>query len=340
MVNINRNNKKLILWISSILLLGLVYAGTHSASQITTGNFVGDFHFNDAPTINQSYYYLPKTSDFVVGSANCVDNGVNYKCAYEPDENQDGCPDDMARVGSTCVDKYESSFDCNTYVAQATTGSGGAITTDGASDYDDYLWQTKAITLSGGPAVCKSKSENNSIPYTTIAQYDAKQSCILAGKKLIKNTDWQEAVFGTPDDDTKCNINSVTSGGGTFIEAANWYNQGGDDATYTGTASECVSRYGTYDMIGNVWEWTDDLIDATTNTDYAQTATYGSDYIYRQTVGSVSAREGSANFVSAFLRGGHWNNGANAGAFALSLLNGPSRWSWGIGFRCSIEPLS
>lgn len=37
----------------------------------------------------------------------------------------------------------------------------------------------------------------------------------------------------------------------------------------------------------------------------------------------------------AFLRGGNWNNGANAGAFALNLNNGPSNTNTNIGFRCS-----
>jgi len=36
----------------------------------------------------------------------------------------------------------------------------------------------------------------------------------------------------------------------------------------------------------------------------------------------------------AFLRGGNWNNGANAGAFTLNLNNAPSNTNTNIGFRC------
>jgi len=39
--------------------------------------------------------------------------------------------------------------------------------------------------------------------------------------------------------------------------------------------------------------------------------------------------------LSAFLRGGNWDNGANAGAFALNLNNAPSNTNTNIGFRCS-----
>lgn len=37
----------------------------------------------------------------------------------------------------------------------------------------------------------------------------------------------------------------------------------------------------------------------------------------------------------AFLRGGNWNNGANAGAFTLNLNNAPANSDTNIGFRCA-----
>ena len=37
----------------------------------------------------------------------------------------------------------------------------------------------------------------------------------------------------------------------------------------------------------------------------------------------------------AFLRGGNWNNGANAGAFTLNLNNAPTNTNNNIGFRCA-----
>ena len=37
----------------------------------------------------------------------------------------------------------------------------------------------------------------------------------------------------------------------------------------------------------------------------------------------------------AFIRGGNWNNGSNAGVFTLNLNNAPSNTNTNIGFRCS-----
>ncbi len=38
-----------------------------------------------------------------------------------------------------------------------------------------------------------------------------------------------------------------------------------------------------------------------------------------------------------FIRGGNWNNGANAGAFTLNLNNAPSNVNTNIGFRCASD---
>lgn len=39
--------------------------------------------------------------------------------------------------------------------------------------------------------------------------------------------------------------------------------------------------------------------------------------------------------AAGFIRGGNWNNGANAGAFTLNLNNAPSNVDTNIGFRCA-----
>ena len=37
---------------------------------------------------------------------------------------------------------------------------------------------------------------------------------------------------------------------------------------------------------------------------------------------------------AAALRGGNWDNGTDAGLFAVNLNNGPSNWNTNNGFRC------
>ena len=46
-----------------------------------------------------------------------------------------------------------------------------------------------------------------------------------------------------------------------------------------------------------------------------------------------------ASRFAAFIRGGNWNNGANAGVFALNLNNAPSNSNTNIGFRCCTSHL-
>jgi len=44
---------------------------------------------------------------------------------------------------------------------------------------------------------------------------------------------------------------------------------------------------------------------------------------------------GTTGTIRAFVRGGNWNYGAYAGAFALPLSNAPTNTHSSIGFRCS-----
>ena len=45
-------------------------------------------------------------------------------------------------------------------------------------------------------------------------------------------------------------------------------------------------------------------------------------------------RKAAPAIPAASIRGGNWNNGSNAGVFALNLNNAPSNSNNNIGFRC------
>jgi Sulfatase-modifying factor enzyme 1 len=206
------------------------------------------------------------------------------------------CPADMAYIsaGGYCIDKYEAS------------NSGGL-----------------AMSVSGAT------------PWMSINQTNAKAKCIAAGKHLCTGGEWFNAanLAGLK--------NATNEGTGEYYNC----NTNSAGAVLTGSRALCKSDADVYDMVGNLWEWTDESYasDPTpsagtgyvTGWDYASNlptgtsgtpnSTFGDDYYfdYDYISGTVTG-----------FRGGSWDNGAYAGAFAVDLIYTGSISSTNIGFRC------
>ena len=141
----------------------------------------------------------------------------------------------------------------------------------------------------------------------------ANEACSLSGKRLVRNDEWQRAAAGTPDPGTDnlttdCAVNSP-------------------GPVNTGSRSSCKSNWGVFDMVGNVWEWVADWADQNnvcTNWPMA----FGSDI-------SCFGGSGLLNLPAAFLRGGNFFSGSDAGVFAVGAQNDPSSSFHGNGFRCA-----
>jgi hypothetical protein len=115
----------------------------------------------------------------------------------------------------------------------------------------------------------------------------------------------------------------------------------------TGTATSCVSAYGTYDNVGNLWEWASDWFAGTrsavtpANESPGTGTTWGPgliDYVYNVRGAAYADGNGSGykdGLPAAPIRGGYWNSGANAGVFTLGLYHSPWSVSNGIGGRCA-----
>jgi formylglycine-generating enzyme required for sulfatase activity len=83
---------------------------------------------------------------------------------------------------------------------------------------------------------------------------DAQAACQAAGGRLCKADEWRDACDG------------IKGSGGLFYPygnkgqrfICNGYGARKEGALPTGSMPRCVSKFGAYDMSGNVWEWTDD----------------------------------------------------------------------------------
>jgi sulfatase-modifying factor enzyme 1 len=165
-----------------------------------------------------------------------------------------GCPSNMARVGASCVDKYEASL--------------VAVDEDGKeSPFSPYA------TPEGHKV--RAVSRAGVVPQAHISMLDAKRACSASGKRLCRAQEWKTACKG-PDstrypygdtrvpgacvDTNRTAPMTVLHQGEHSARTMNdpLANQQENTLEPTGSAPECTNGYGVHDMVGNVHEWTDD----------------------------------------------------------------------------------
>ena len=221
----------------------------------------------------------------------------------------DPCPtldptDEMIWVGGVCVDKYEAS-----------------------------IWDAPigGNQVNGNPPCSPNGHDCNNIWARSVAGvkpnghaswFQAQRALANSGKRLPTNAEWQMAASGTPDPGASggtddCHINDSPFG-----------------PVVTGSRVNCVSAFGHYDMVGNLWEWVADWGDKNTGpsagcTNWASWLPFGEDE------SCVGLGEGEQNFhlPGALVRGGDYESHEDGGAFAIDASNEPSSWSAKIGFR-------
>jgi hypothetical protein len=216
------------------------------------------------------------------------------------------CPDDSVRAGTVCIDKYEASMwyvppHEKRLIAKIRDGKAtlGDLTDAGAVQLgvvDDFGANCPPF---GNDCInVYAVSIPGVMPSSWANWFQAAAAARNSWKRLPTNHEWQVAAFGTPGE-APCNVN-------------------GTGPLLTGTAAACVSDVGAFDMVGNVAEMVADWGDQANNCVIGK---FGD----RSCVGGAGALDssGTSNLASSFVRGGDWDDGADAGPFAIAVNTPP-----------------
>jgi hypothetical protein len=243
------------------------------------------------------------------------------------------CPEGMALInkfGGYCIDKYEASMP-----------SANSTTIGNSSD----------VARINNPGTMMAVSQDGVVPWVSVSQISARTACANAGKHLCTSEEWLGAanihgqVYDLPTDLASAPYYCVTGSSTYCLDHS--YSSG--DACNTGRnktdgISNCVSFEGVYDIVGNVWEWTNETIDEVVSPSGGSGWHYiNSENLSYSTSSSVDSgvygKDGTYFLAGtttnrAVRRGGSWNIGASAGPFCTGLHYDPTNTDSPVGFRC------
>ena len=318
---------------SKFNLQGLIYEVASLFQTLTQADFDEGVYndtlyntTNNAVQLNLSYDSGNYTSKVLDTGGNSSYQNLTWH------EQRIECPEGMAYVSKLngfCIDKYEA------YPQNSDGSDATPPTSAGATDN---------LIAAGG----KAGSAFNQTVWVYIDQREARTACSNAGKHLCTDAEWLGAanlngqVYNLPIDLAVspyfCVTGSSTDCAGESPGSGNACKTGG--CTDNEGCGNCVSAEGVYDMVGNVWEWTNEtatMVSPESGWHYINTTdmswstsssaddgTYGKDGTY--------FLAGTNN--RAVRRGGDWNSGPDAGPFCAALNGDPARADSYIGFRC------
>ncbi len=241
------------------------------------------------------------------------------------------CPVDSVKVGDVCIDKYEASVwqipSGNTalirkvqlgHATLADLTAGGATQVSAAFNCGPAFPPTFDAT-GNWTSPLFAVSVAGVKPTSCVTWFQAEQAYALSGKRLLTNQEWQRAAAGTADpgtDDggTDCNIGGLGR------------------PQDTGSRANCVSNWGTFDMVGNVAEWVAEW--TAQPTECPGWGTFSEDLM------CLAGASTTATGPAALVRGGAFNGTfVEAGVFAVTAAD-PARSGQGIGFRCGRANIS
>lgn len=261
------------------------------------------------------------------------------------------CPTDWIDSGhGFCVMKYEARSDGTTNCLNA---AGGAAACP-VSQTSGTPW----VSISQLNAIAACSSLGNGAHLITNAEW-----MMLVNDIVNQGTNWTTGTVGSgilARGFVNTGNTAVAPSTGTGYE----YNTGANTVGASGTIDyrrtlNLANSQVIWDLSGNVWEWTNDTI---TGSNSQATPTGWKEYTAVTNWGALTSNDtmptnnstlcgGSACTSSngigrfytdttltntcAFIRGGNWGSGSNAGAFALLLDSVPTNANTHIGFRCA-----
>lgn len=206
-----------------------------------------------------------------------------------------GCPVEMVRVGAACVDRWEASLELLDIDA-------------GVSTWSPYH--------NPGTRRVRAVSRPGVQPQGYISGTQAAAACGLAGKRLCALSEWVAACrgpsntvypYGNSYVRRRCNegrtphpvIQFFGTSMGVFT-STNMNNPGinmqADTVANTGQFAECVTRYGNFDMVGNLHEWIADPNGTFKGGFYVDAEINGRGCLYTTTAHAFEYRDYSTGF--------------------------------------------
>lgn len=171
---------------------------------------------------------------------------------------------------------------------------------------------------------CFPESKSDALPWTHVTYHQAVELCGKVGKRLPLHAEWYKAALGTNED--SCLVDASV-------------------AQPAGNSTSCVSSSGSFDMVGNVWEWIEaeavdgqynnrllppngfvanaDSTGVATETNEEPQPTFHEDYFWSNEAG-----------VFTMMRGGFYGSGDDAGLYSVHADIQPNFSGAAIGFRC------